>query len=148
MIAEPQPVAAALEACQPGESDDIQQLVQIAFYENVNPRKGFDWVLGRFGICNAITTVSSQELPHTPEVKEYCVRQLVRALHAELCERLGADIQRREGSVPATKSVRELLAGRDWLGQGGVGRLRTAQPWARGPIGLHVTPAPGLELAP
>jgi hypothetical protein len=147
MIGEPQPVAEALEACQPGENDDVQQLVHIAFYENVAPRKGFDWVLGRFGICNAITTVSSQELPHTPEVKEYCVRQLVRALHAELCERLGADIQRREGSTPATKSVRELLAGRDWLVQDEFAHVDTSHLSAVVQMSLQLTPCPELDLA-
>src|SRR5208282_3654142 len=64
MLGEPQPVAAALDQYRPAEGEDIQQLVHIAFYEGVNPRKGFDWILDRFGLCNAITTLSSQELPH------------------------------------------------------------------------------------
>jgi hypothetical protein len=120
MIGEPERVRAALEACQPAEDEDVQQLVNIAFYEGVHPTKGFDWVLHRYGLCNAITTLSSQELPHSPEVRQECIRMLVRALYDELCERLTADITRHEGKPPADTSegpgaVHRLIAGRDWL---------------------------------
>ena len=57
MIGEPEPMKAALEAHQPAEDEDLQPLVQIAFYEGVDPRKGFDWILDRFGICSAITNI-------------------------------------------------------------------------------------------
>src|SRR5437764_9029696 len=60
MIGEPQPVADALERHEPAEGDDVQPLVHIAFYEGAHPRRGFQWILQRFGICNAITTMSSQ----------------------------------------------------------------------------------------
>ena len=45
MLGEPGPVKEALEAHTPAEGDDVQSLVQIAYYEGVHPRKGFDWVL-------------------------------------------------------------------------------------------------------
>ncbi len=116
MIGEPEPVREALEKHEPGEDEDLQTLVQISFYEGVHPTRGFDWILGRYGICNAITTMSSQmDLPHAPEVRPHCVRRLVRALYDELRERLRADIDRHGESAPAGATVRELLAGRDWL---------------------------------
>ncbi|HJT79092.1 MAG TPA: hypothetical protein VJ739_17990 [Gemmataceae bacterium] len=116
MIGEPEPVRAALEAHEPREDEDLQTLVQIAFYEGVHPRKGFDWILTRYGICNSITTLSSQmDLPHAPDVRPYCVQRLVRALYDELRERLRADIERREEPPAAGARVRDLLAGRDWL---------------------------------
>jgi hypothetical protein len=123
MIGEPQPLRAALEAYRPAEDEDLQPLVHIAFYEGVHPTKGFDWVLNRYGLCNAITTLSSQELPHPPEARQECVRMLVRALYAELRERLVADVARHEGRPPAEASapagqrgvVPKLLSGRDWL---------------------------------
>jgi hypothetical protein len=123
MLNEPEPIRQALEKCQPGEDEDLQTLVQIAFYEGVHPRKGFDWILSRYGICNAITTLSSQELPHPPEVKQYCIRALVRALYAELRERLSAEVERHDGKRPPEADappdtlgvIHQLIAGRDWL---------------------------------
>jgi hypothetical protein len=123
MIGEPERVRTALAGYQPAEDEDIQPLVHIAFYEGVHPIKGFDWVLNRYGLCNAITTLSSQELPHTPEVKQECIRMLARALYAELRERLVSEIARHDGHPPAEASqpadqpgaIRKLLLGRDWL---------------------------------
>ena len=119
MLGEPEPVARALADHVPTEDEDLQPLVHLAFYEGLAPKKGFDWILGRYGICNAITTLGSQELPHTPEVKQYCIARLVRALYAELRERLLADIERQEGKMPPhdadRPTVRELITGRETL---------------------------------
>jgi hypothetical protein len=115
MLGENEPVKAALDKYQPKENDDVQQLVDIAFHQGVHPQKGFDFLLERYGICSAITTVGSQEMGMAPDVRDYCIRKLVRALHAELCQRLKADIAQREGSTPQGTTVRELIAGRDWL---------------------------------
>jgi hypothetical protein len=115
MLGENDAVKAALDKYQPKENDDVQQLVDIAFHQGVNPPKGFDLLLDRFGICSAITMVSSQEMGMPSDVRDYCIRKLARALHGELCQRLKAEIAHREGSAPETASVPALLAGRDWL---------------------------------
>jgi hypothetical protein len=123
MLNELGPVRDALDAYQPEPEQDMQPLVQIAFYEGVHPRKGFDWVLSRYGLCSAITTLGSQNLDHAPEVRQYCVQLLVRALYAELRERLTAEIERHEGKRPAEADappdtpgvVRQMIAGRDYL---------------------------------
>src|SRR5262249_37168550 len=148
MIGEPQPVVEALDRRQIGEGDDAQQLVHIAFYENVHPKKGFDWILQRFGICNAITTLGSQELPHSAEVKEYCVKQLVRSLYAELRERLLPDIEHHEGKAPpATQGIRELLQGRDWLFESDFAHIDTSHLGAVVQMSIHLPPCEELELA-
>jgi hypothetical protein len=115
MLGENEAVKSAFEKYQPKEDDDVQQLVDIAFHQGVNPQKGFDLLLERFGICSAITMVSSQEMGMPGDVRDYCIRKLVRALHAELCQRLKAEIGHHEGSAPDVASVKELIAGRDWL---------------------------------
>ncbi len=115
MIGEPQPVVEALEHFQPGEDEDSQQVIEIAFHQGVLPEKGFDWILQRYGICSAITMVSGMEFPQ-PSVREYCIRALVRALYAQLQERLCEEVRGREGSLAGEHpSVRQLIAGRDWL---------------------------------
>src|SRR5262249_37876902 len=123
MINEPDPVRTALEKLQASDDVDLQPLVQIAFYEGVHPRKGFNWILTRYGLCNAITTLGSQEMPHPAEDKQYCLQQLVRALYEELRVRLASEIERREGQPPPEASapagtpgvIRKLMQGRDWL---------------------------------
>jgi hypothetical protein len=115
MLGENEAVKAAFEKYQPKEDDDVQQLVDIAFHQGVNPQKGFDLLLERFGICSAITMVGSQEMGMPADVRDYCIRKLVRALHAELCQRLKAEIAHHDGSAPDVTSVKELIAGRDWL---------------------------------
>jgi hypothetical protein len=123
MLNEPEPVRNALEDFQPGAEEDIQPIVQIAFYEGVHPRKGFDWILSRYGLCSAITTLSSQDLQQAPEVRQYCIQRLVRALYAELRERLAAEIERHEDKRPveadapadAPGAVRKMIVGRNYL---------------------------------
>ncbi|MCS7168722.1 MAG: hypothetical protein RMI91_10935 [Gemmatales bacterium] len=113
MIQEPQEVARALEHLEPTEPEQCQQLIQIALYEGANPRRGFEWVLKHYGICNAITTFA-QGFSAPQEDRIACLKQLVRALYQELRERLVWDIQQREGSSPpAEASVRELIRGRE-----------------------------------
>lgn len=123
MIGEPEPVRAVLDAMKPGEDDDVQPLVSIAFYEGVHPKKGFDWILSRYGLCSAITTVGSGEMPHGEEVKQYCIRALIRALYGELRARLTAEVQAHQGFAPTGSDappdtpgvLRKLIDGRDWL---------------------------------
>src|SRR5829696_369298 len=71
MIGEPGPVEQALAEARPGEGDDVEPLIQIALYEGVLPRKGFDWVLERYGLCSSITTLGGHQLPLKPEDRHY-----------------------------------------------------------------------------
>jgi hypothetical protein len=155
MLGEPAPVRDALDKHQPGESEDLQSFVQIAFYEGVHPRKGFDWILDRFGICNAITTLSSQEFNHPAEDRQYCLRRLVRALYEELRERLTTDVERREGKPPkeATEPpetpgvVRRVLAGRDSLFDEDCYHVDTSHLSSVVQMSLHLEPCPEMGLA-
>jgi hypothetical protein len=115
MLGEPGPVAKALADVKLVEGEDCQALIDIAYHQGVHPRKGFDLILQRYGICSAITSLGGQEAPFGPEVREYCVKRLVHALHEELRSRLAAEIQHREGNAPEASTIPELLAGRDWL---------------------------------
>src|SRR5262249_10257628 len=110
MLNEPGPVAGALEKYQPGESEDVHAVVEIAYHHGVHPRRGFDLILERFGICNAITTLSSQEFQHGNEARDYCIQRLVRALYDELRDRIVADLTAREGTPPTETTVHDLLA--------------------------------------
>jgi hypothetical protein len=166
MLNEPEPMRKALDAYEPREDDDVQPLVQIAFYEGIHPRKGFDWILQRSGLCSAITTLSSQELPHPPEVRQYCLRALVRALYAELCDRLASIIEQQEGKLPAEaraslslspdesgrKSgesgiLHRLMAGRDWLFAEDAYHIDLSHLSSVVQMSVHLAPCPELEMA-
>ncbi len=155
MLGEPGPMRAALEAHAPADGEDLQPLVQIAFYEGVHPRKGFDWVLDRYGICSAITNLGGQELPHPPEDRQYCLQRLVRALYAELCARLAADIERHEGrrppeadaKEPAPGTVLRLMEGRDWLFEDDGYHIDTSHLSSVVQMAVHLTACDELRLA-
>jgi hypothetical protein len=155
MLGEPEPVRAALEKYQPAEGEDVQALVQIAFYQGAHPCKGFDWILERYGLCNAITTLSGQELSSQPEVRQHCIQALVRALYAELRDRLAAEIERHEGRPPQEAEappgmggvVRRLMAGRDWLFEEGSYHIDTSHLSSVVQMSVHLTPCAELDLA-
>ncbi|HLW64060.1 MAG TPA: hypothetical protein VKS79_01995 [Gemmataceae bacterium] len=115
MIGELNPVKEAIEQFQPGPEEDIQPVVDVAFSQGVHPKKGFDLILERYGICSAITTASGYDPGHGPEVRAYCVRQLVRSLHEQLIERLRSVIEQQQGFAPSGRTIPTLIDGRDWL---------------------------------
>jgi hypothetical protein len=149
MIGESEPVARALENVQPAEDADCQALVEIAYHQGIHPRKGFDLILERYGICNAITTLGSgQDAPFGPEVRTYCIKRLVRALHAELRERLLAEIAHREGQPPQAATIPELLASRDWLFEEEFAyHIDVSHLSSVVQLAVHLPPGPELELA-
>jgi len=112
-LGEPAPVAAAIENATGGEN--LDRVIEIAFQEGANPRKGFELILEHHGICRAITWFGSNR---DYDSRQACLKLLVRTLHRELAAALKETIAAREGAVPQTGSVSELIAGRDWLFEG------------------------------
>jgi hypothetical protein len=147
MLGEPQPVAEALDRFKPGEEEDIQPLIEIAYHQAVHPRKGFDWILERYGICNAITTAGSPEPALPPDIREYCIKRLIRALYSELCERLQAEIARKEKASPARARVPELVAGRDWLFEEDAYHIDVSHLSAVVQMSIDLSPGEELALA-
>jgi hypothetical protein len=147
MLGESEPVRQAIENVVLVEGEDCQPLVDIAYHQGVHPKKGFDLVLGRFGICSAITLVGGAEFPHGPEVRDYCIRKLVRALHTELVERLSFEIERVQNFRPAARTVPELIAGRDWLFADDLYHIDVSHLGAVVQMSMHLPKCEELELA-
>jgi hypothetical protein len=149
MLGETEPVARALENVALVEGEDCQPLVEIAYHQGVHPRKGFDLILDRYGICSAITTLGgAHEAPFGPEVRQYCIERLVRALHRELRERLAADIAQHEGTAPQAAGIPELIAGRDWLFEDEFSyHIDVSHLGSVVQMAVHLPPGPELELA-
>jgi hypothetical protein len=109
LIHEPDPVKQALETYKPAPDDDPYPVIDVAWQQGVNPSRGFDLILDKQGICSAITLVSSSDLSKAPDVRDYCVGKLVRALTEQLIERLKADREARGMLNPPGATVRELI---------------------------------------
>jgi hypothetical protein len=147
MLGESEPVRQALEKATIGDGEDCQTLVDIAYHQGVHPKKGFDLVLERFGTCSAITLLGGNQFPHGPEVRDYCIKRLVRALHAELIERLSRDIEHTQNFRPTARRVPEMLAGRDWLFADDVYHIDVSHLGAVVQMSVHLPKCEELELA-
>jgi hypothetical protein len=89
-------------------------VVEVAFNQGVNPRKGFELILDNYGACSAIT--SFEGLPPDDALRTHCADKLTRHLHESLILNLRADISRRGQPLPPeTASIADHLVGRDWL---------------------------------
>jgi hypothetical protein len=91
----------------------LQEIVQIALWEGVDPALGIRLVLESQGTCNAITAYE-QAVSRLPAARQ---RQpagvLVEHLHREVVQSLAADLERRglvsPETIAATASIAELL---------------------------------------
>lgn len=109
-IGESTPVAKAIENID--QKDVSDAILEIAFYEQVHPQKGFELILEKHGICHAITTFGQYP---TSKGRLESARLLVRTLHTDLTVNLSAAIEKKEGHAPKTTRISELVADRDWL---------------------------------
>jgi hypothetical protein len=115
MLGEPERMRIALESFNPGEDEDTYAVVDLAWQQGLHPQKGFDLVLDRHGICSSITMVGAADLSRNPEIRDYCVKRLVKSLHEQLIERLRGDIESRGEVIPAGANVTQIIAGRPEL---------------------------------
>lgn len=113
-INEDDSIAEALAAVEPNE-ENLDEIVEIALREGVNPKRGFELILAHYGTCNAIT-MYEQEMHSKPvEDQRKVAGLLAEHLHGELMDNLKADISRQEGSEPEESTILDLVADRDWL---------------------------------
>src|SRR5262249_21783676 len=127
--------------------EDVQQVIEIAFHHGVSPKKGFELLLQRFGLCSAITTASSGEYNHPPEVRGFCIKTLVRALYDELLGRLKNEIVHKEGKEPAEQSVREMIRDRGWLFEDDFYHIDVSHLNSVVQMSMQLAPGAELELA-
>jgi hypothetical protein len=111
MLGEPDPMRAAIEQYAPEADEDVYPVIEIAWQGGVHPRKGFDLVLDRHGVCSAITMVSSSDITNNADLRDYCVGRLVRALHEQLSDRLRSDLTARGVAVPEGTTVAQMVEG-------------------------------------
>ncbi len=109
-IGETAPIAGAIASLPQDANPD--GVIEIAYQEGVNPRKGFEMVLEHHGICRAITVFS--QYPGADGRAE-SLALLVRTLHGELDANLRRAIREHEGADPAEPDIPSLIRDREWL---------------------------------
>jgi hypothetical protein len=147
MLGEPSPVREYLDAFRPTDADDVQPLIEVGLYHGVHPTKGFDLVVERYGICNAITTYSGQDFSRSPEAKQHCIRALVRSLSEQLRERLKADVESRGGSVADGQSVGDIVKAHPELFDEGAYHIDTSHLSSVCQFALEVEQSPERKMA-
>ena len=90
-------------------------MIEIAFREGVNPRKGFELLLEHHGICSAITWYGSS--PDYVGRTDCLAADGPHALQPTRRASLRETVAATENVTPPN-SVKELIAGRDWLFEG------------------------------
>jgi hypothetical protein len=147
MLDEPAPVVEAIEQFQFDPDQDCQALIEVALYQGVHPKRGFELALERYGICSAITIFSSQDWSKNPEAKEHSIAKLVASLYEQLRERLRTDIEGRGETAPEDASVVELLRGREYLTADGAYHIDTSHLSSVVQFALELTSGPALGMA-
>ena len=116
-IGEAGPIREAIESLDTRE--DLDGIIEIAYHERVNPRKGFELALKNYGTCRAITYFGQYP---TEEGRDESARLLTRTLYDELAENLKRTIEKNIEATgeerPTTNRVGELIEGHDGLFEG------------------------------
>ncbi len=153
-IREPEPVAKAVEAYQPNtdQSEELDEILNIALYEGANPVKGLEIMLQTHGTCNTVTALD-QKMPELDlEQRQRAACLLVRDVYADLAACLKREVGDRIAGVTPPESIHELIAGRDWLFENGnyhidVSHLNAVVRFSRALTPDHPELAMALELA-
>lgn len=120
-IQEPERVAEALSKINPRTvpEDKVEGLIQVCVYEGANPEKGFEIMLQSNGICNTITVFDQMNAQLKPESRKKIAQLLVDQLYTDLVQSLQYHVQQKMPIAPPADNLRELMAGRDWMFEGG-----------------------------
>ncbi len=153
-IKEPESVAAAIEQMSPRmEADEkTEEIINIALYEGANPVKGLEFMLTSHGTCNTITALDQQMPQLSVEDRKRAAAMMVKNIYDDLCHTLNHEVQQRLAMSPPSTSLRELMAGRDWLFEEGnyhidVSHLNSVVRFARSLDGSNPEIEQAIELA-
>jgi len=121
VIREPEKLAAALDGLPESIEDyeQLEEILQIALYQGVNPKKGLQLMLNGHGTCSTITAMDQVLHSLSQAQRSICARTLVQHLYKELQETVRQQVETRVPMLPPGQSLRELILGRDWLFEGG-----------------------------
>jgi hypothetical protein len=106
------PVREALEKLDPAQATD--EVLRIALDEGVHPRRGFELVLKRDGLCRTITLFDSASTVDLA-VKRHAAGIMAQQLYTELVIGVSKQIFDRFGEIPPETDLVDLIRHRPWL---------------------------------
>jgi hypothetical protein len=101
------------------DEKQADELIELALYEGVDPERGYAWLLGRQGTCNAITTLDGLEQQLSASDVRSCAAVLVRHVYNELQGNLRGHLNRLGASARSDASVLQLIDEHPELQAGG-----------------------------
>jgi len=141
-IGEAAPIVAAIEHTE--EHENMPGIIEIAYQEQIHPRKGFELILKHYGICRAISSVFQYP---SREGRQDCIGLLLRSLHLELRSNLARTIEQKEGAAPDEARIPALIAGRSWLFEDNCYYIDTSHVVSLLQYSLELDDSASLELA-
>ncbi len=130
-------VRAAIESCTESEAGEaLDGVIEVAYHEQVHPRKGFELILKHYGTCRAITNFSQYPVD---EGRADCAHLLARQVHSELLSNVKYAVKQREGAEPAGDDLAAVVRDREWLFEGNAYYLDTSH------VSSLVQMAPSIE---
>ncbi len=104
-----QVVADALAAL-PRDAENYEEIIEVALYEGVCPRLGFQFVLEHYGTCNAITLYDGQMHGRPKADRQAVAALLIEHLHGELAPTCGPTSRDTKERSRRRQRWRPLLA--------------------------------------
>jgi hypothetical protein len=117
-IRETEPIAQAIAAYpvpQEGGSQESEEMIDLALFKGLAPAKGVEIMLKTHGTCSTITSLDQSFAQLKAEDRAKCAAILVNSLHRDLLYSVQHDVSKRMPFAPPAKTLRELVAGREWL---------------------------------
>ncbi len=123
-IGDREAVRSAIEEHGPTASGEaLEGVIEVAYHEQVSPRRGFELILKHHGTCRAITNFSQYPVE---EGRADCAQMLAENVHSELLGNIKYAIEKHDGSAPDGDDLAATVVGRDWLFDGNAYYLDTS----------------------
>lgn len=137
-------VRAAIEAVDGSVSGEVLDgIIEVAYHEQVSPKRGFELILKHYGTCRAITNFSQYPVE---EGRADCAQLLAEHVHSELLDNVKYAIRQREGEDPTGTDLAAVVDGRDWLFEGNAYYLDTSHVSSLVQMSASLERAETLEL--
>lgn len=116
-IQETEPVTQALEELEIGSepSEETEELMNIALYEGANPVKGLEIMLRTHGTCNTVTALDQAIHQLSQNDRQRAAELMVDVLYKDLVHTIQQEVQQKIIADAPAETIRELIAGREWL---------------------------------
>lgn len=136
-IGEKDLVRQAIEQCDEGVTGEaLDGIIEVAYHEQVNPKKGFELILKHYGTCRAITNFSQYPVE---EGRADCAELLAENVHSELLANIKYAVEQKEGQAPEGDDLGAIVEERGWLFEGNAYYLDTSH------VSSLVQMAPAIE---